>query len=298
MRYVVGYTADKGGRRALTLACTMARQVAGGDDPVELDLVMVVRNQSPVTSAVEGADPQGYEEILDATLREWANDALASVPDDVKARVLIRAADSEAEGILAAADEVDATVIVIAPRAHAWSGSLGSVANALLHSSNRPVLLAMPASTPDSPSDPGPTRVTAFVGSKQGAEAVAEAAAITAQHHGASLRIVSLLDLDVAAGAPEERVAATTARIEEIAGHAALSAEVVVATGRGLNAAIDSVEWRRHELAMIGSARLGGHRLFLGPTAHRLVRALPVPLCVVPRRYEAQWDEAQREETP
>lgn len=285
MKYVVGYTADRGGRLALNLACNVAYASREEEDPIEVDLVMVVRNQSPLTTAELGADPQGYEQILDTTLRGWADEALALIPEGVKARVLIRAADSDAEGIIAAAEEVNARIIVIAPKAQGWGGSLGSVANALLHSSPVPVMLAVPNSTPEDPTAPGPSRVTAFVGARDGGEAVAEMAAITAQHHHLPLRIVSLLELDSTRADDAAQVSEARELIEDIAGRTTLGSEVVVAHGRTIDEAIANVEWRKHEIAILGSSRLGGRRLFLGSTAHKVLRVTPVPVAVVPRDY-------------
>ena len=40
---------------------------------------------------------------------------------------------------------------------------------------------------------------------------------------------------------------------------------------------------------MVGSSRLARkHRLFLGSTAQRMLRTLPVPLLVVPRNHHTQ----------
>lgn len=283
MKYVVGYTADRGGKLALDLAINLAYSTRDSEDPVELDLVMVVRNESPFTVAGPGADPQGFEQILDTTLRQWADDALAQIPAGVTGRVLIRAAASETEGILAAVDEVDARMIVVAPRSHGLGGSLGSVANALLHSSPVPVMLAVANSTPEQPTAPGPSRVTAFVGTKDGADAVAHLAAVTAQDHHLPLRIVSLLQLDQARGGDAAQIAEARELIEDIAGRATLSSEVVVAPGRTLDEAIAGIEWRKNEIALLGSSRLGGRTLFLGSTAHKVLRATPVPVVVVPR---------------
>lgn len=286
MKYIVGYTADRGGKLALNLACNIAYAARNHEDPVEVDLVMVVRNQSPFTAVYPSADPLGYEEILDTTLRGWADEALAMIPEGISARVLIRAADSEAEGIIAAAEEVGARMIVVAPRAHGLGGSLGSVANALLHSSPVPVMLAVPQSTPEEPTGPGPSRVTAFVGTKEGAEAVAHMAAVTAQHHHLPVRIVSLLELDGSRD-DADQLAETRELIEEIAGRTTLGSEVIVAHGSTFDEAISQVEWRPHEIALLGSARMGGRRLFLGSTAHKVLRVTPVPVVVVPRDYSA-----------
>lgn len=279
MRFVVGYTADRGGRVALDTAVALAASVGADAEAVELDIVMVVPQQSPVTASQPGADPAGYEQILDATLRQWADDALAQVPDAVTARVLVRAAESESEGLLAACEETGADMIVVSPRTRALGRSLGSVASALLHSSPVPVLLAAPL---HDDAWRGPARITAFLGTREGAEAVAANAAALAQRRHVPLRIVSLVALEVQDGA-DERLAAVREVIEDIAGRTTLSSEVLVLPGESIDEAIATVAWQRDDLALLGSSRLGGHRLFLGSTAYKVVRDAPVPVVVVPR---------------
>lgn len=216
------------------------------------------------------------------------------VPDSITAHVLIRAAESEAEGILAAAAETGAELIIVAPRTHLLGRSLGSVASALLHSSPVPVLLATRRhGDPDGDHQwAGAARVTAFLGTREGAEAVAATAARLAQRRHVPLRIVSLVSLaeqgsasvhDAGGPGPEDRVALVREVIEDIAGRAALSCEVLVLPGQDIDDAIATVPWQRDDLALLGSSRLGGHRLFLGSTAYKVVRSAPVPVVVVPR---------------
>jgi nucleotide-binding universal stress UspA family protein len=60
-----------------------------------------------------------------------------------------------------------------------------------------------------------------------------------------------------------------------------------VAHGRTFEEAVDSLDWLEGELVIIGSSRLAQkNQLFLGSTANKVLRALPVPMVVVPRDYE------------
>jgi nucleotide-binding universal stress UspA family protein len=69
-----------------------------------------------------------------------------------------------------------------------------------------------------------------------------------------------------------------------LAGH---SASVEVAHGRTIEEAIDDLEWEDGEVLIVGSSRLGErNKLFIGSTANKVLRALPVPMVVVPRDYE------------
>jgi nucleotide-binding universal stress UspA family protein len=61
---------------------------------------------------------------------------------------------------------------------------------------------------------------------------------------------------------------------------------VVVTHGRTIEEAIDEIEWDAGELVIVGSSRLARHRqIFLGATANKMLRALPVPMVVVPREW-------------
>jgi nucleotide-binding universal stress UspA family protein len=77
-------------------------------------------------------------------------------------------------------------------------------------------------------------------------------------------------------------LAAAAKRLPE--GH---EATVEVAHGRSFEEAVDSIDWLDGELVIIGSSRLGQkRRLFIGSTANKILRALPVPMVVVPLEYE------------
>jgi nucleotide-binding universal stress UspA family protein len=68
------------------------------------------------------------------------------------------------------------------------------------------------------------------------------------------------------------------------AGH---EVSVAVAHGRTIEEAIDGLEWDDGEILIVGSSRLAErNRIFLGSTANKVLRALPVPMVVVPRDYE------------
>jgi nucleotide-binding universal stress UspA family protein len=63
--------------------------------------------------------------------------------------------------------------------------------------------------------------------------------------------------------------------------------EVAVAHGRSIEEAVDRLDWEDGEVLLIGSSRLAkGRSIFLGSTASRILRALPVPMIVVPSDYE------------
>src|SRR6185312_64971 len=137
-RFVVAYTATDSGREAVNLATALARRQGGS-----LDLVMVLPESSPYSGAYPRPE-SGYDSILSDQIREWLAEGLSLVPDDVTARAHVRPAESNAEGLIAAAEEFGAALIVIgAGRNSVFRRfSVGTVASGLLHASTVPVALA------------------------------------------------------------------------------------------------------------------------------------------------------------
>jgi nucleotide-binding universal stress UspA family protein len=282
MRYVVGYTPTERGADAVALATSLA--LAQG---AELDLVYVVKPSVPYLAL----NPEGsrvsaaQQEVLTAE-----RTGMALVPDGLQARFHVREADSFAAGLIEAAVEYEAGLIVVgAASAGLFKRfTVGSVANALLHASPVPVALAPRGYQRTAPI----TRLTLAVGQRTGAEAAIETAIRAAKRRGVPLRLVSLVELDAAGDAGEAINAAqihantvlTAASGKVPAGH---EVGVAVAHGRTIEEAIDGLEWDDGEILIVGSSRLAEkNRMFLGSTANKVLRALPVPMVVVPRDYD------------
>ncbi len=282
MRYIVGFTEDQRGKDAIALASAIARTQGA-----QLDVVHVVAGPPPADTV--SLTQKAYQELLEQRAGDALGEALAGIPEDVFAEQHVRFADSYAEGLLAAAAEFEATLIVVgaARRGLLKRFTVGSVANALLHSSPIPVALA-----PSGYQAPlSITRMSCALGTRQGAEALLDVAMdATARRH-VPLRLISLVTLD--AGSPGEagRAAAETSShvdtvlAKAMAGVASRTyVTAVVARGRTIEEAIDNLDWDEREIVLIGSSRLaprGG--IFLGSTANKMLRALPVPMVVVPR---------------
>ena len=65
---------------------------------------------------------------------------------------------------------------------------------------------------------------------------------------------------------------------------ASLDATAIAATGTTIEEAVRALDWHDGELVLVGSSRLAAPRhLFLGSTAAKMLRELPVPMIVVPR---------------
>ena len=107
--------------------------------------------------------------------------------------------------------------------------------------------------------------------------------------HDVPLRLISLIGLDSNTGTEESAEAART-HAKNLLLRASQSVDdatevmVDVAEGRSIEAAIDKLTWDDGEIVLIGSSRLARSRsIFLGTTANKMLRSLPVPMVVVPR---------------
>lgn len=279
---VVGYTATAAGADAIAVGARLAAATGAS-----LHLIIV----APIVGRGAQVPPQdGYNDVLLGQSREWLREASKLVPAGVQHQGHVRFADSFAEGLVNAAEEFAASHIVIgaansgSPRRH----RIGTVANELLHSSDVPVVLA-PAgyagvATPIA-------RFTAAVGTRPGADVLLEEAVALSKAAGAKLRLVSLVSVDLPASVDTQALnlaGATHANevvrqvAEELGGE--VEADAIVASGDSIEDAITRLDWEDGEFVIVGSSRLAQpRRLFLGSTAAKMLRVLPVPLIVVPR---------------
>lgn len=282
MRYVVGYSSNERGADAVAFAASMAR----AQDAV-LDIVHVVDPHTPY----KGLYPEGTA----ATPAEQAiltaeRDSLALVPDGVEAGFRALPAESFAAGLIEAAGD-DAGLIIVGAASNGLFKrfTVGSVANGLLHASPVPVALAPRGYNRTEPI----TRFTLATGQRSGADAAIGTAIGAANRRGVPLRLVSLVTLDAGTDDSGEAANAAHRHANTVLSNAAArlpeghDVSVAVAHGRNIEEAIDSLEWQEGEVLIIGSSRLAEkNKLFIGSTANKILRALPVPMVVVPRDYE------------
>ncbi|MFD1212888.1 universal stress protein [Arthrobacter sp. GCM10027362] len=296
MRYIVGYIANERGHDAVALASTLAARSGA-----QLDLTMVL--PPPHMPAARVPAEPGYDELIAEQAEEWLKEGLALVPAPVAATASIRYAESFAEGLIQEAEEEQAGLIVIGAGRHGLLGrySIGSVASALLHSSPVPVALAPRGYQ----SHPGLGRISCAVGTRAGADNLLATVVDAARRHEVPLRLISLVAVGTK-GPPEHGTDLDQARahaqavLDEAA--ARLPAEhevgVEVAHGERIEDAVETLHWRDDELLVIGSSRLAQHhRLFLGSTANKILRSLPVPMVVVPRNYSPSGGDGTGPET-
>lgn len=286
MRYVVGYGPRQRGVDGVNLAATLARSSGA-----LLDLVSVLPSDEPTFHMYSPDD--AYNAEVEAQGREWLDDGLAHVPDGVRAESHLRRAESITQGLLDAATDPErgeAGLIVVGTYHRVRSGrfGLGSLADALLHASVVPVALA-PA---EYQCHPRITRITCAIGMRPGNEALLDAAIGLATAWKVPLRLMSLVA--VGEGGGEERRREWTQHAQEHAAglvakaSAALPADCpvtsVVGHGDSLEDAVSGLDFSDSEVVLIGSSRLAQpKRLFLGHSASKIMRALPVPMIVWPR---------------
>ena len=282
-RIVVGYTATDTGADAVAVG---ARLAAASGSAVDLVVVLPSDQRSVITPP-----DASYDRYLQQQAQSWLVEAAKGIPDATARSLHVRFADSFAEGLIALADELGASHIVVGAANGGLRGRhrLGTVANELLHSSDVPVVLAPEGSRRTTAT--GVTRITAAIGTRPGADALLQESIALAAATGAELRLLSLVSVDLPASVDTGVIRiAGAAHADDVLTRAldalpeGIEAEVVVARGDSIEDAVAHLGWEPGELAVVGSSRLAQpRRLFLGSTAAKMLHELPVPMVVVPR---------------
>lgn len=286
MRYVVGYGADKRSRDAVRLGVALARAFRA-----ELEIVCVIRTDDPFSAA--------YPPVGDITpmvrdqAASWLRDAAKLVPQDVTARTHVRTSPSVAEGLVAAVREFPAGLLVVGAAAGKYTAqfSVGPVADTLLHRAPVPVALAPRGYRGEEPV----TRLYAGVGARRGAQQILRESQQAVARGGQDLVLLNLLPLDQLKEDPGPAVAATEQMLRDAA--RSVSSEhpvsVHVATGKNLKRTVTDMDWAPGSVLFVGSSRLAQHRqIFLGTTAARVLRHLPVPMIVLPPAADTTQEDA------
>lgn len=285
MRYLVGITLDERGRAAVSLALALAQSLPR-PQTVELELIHALPGAAPEDA--RSKQEQEFQKLcLDHAQKEMskANDL---IPKHIPSTVTIHFADSMAAGLIDTATSRPCDLIVVGAASHGplRRFTVGSVANALLHSSPVPVALAPSGYLPPSRL----TRLTCALGLRPGAEVALRAAIRASVRLNVPLRLISLIAVD-AHTESAETIDAAREHAKQLLLHASQSVDdatevmVDVALGRSIESAIDHLSWDEGEIVLIGSSRLArAHSIFLGTTANKMLRSLPVPMIVVPRQ--------------
>jgi nucleotide-binding universal stress UspA family protein len=298
MNYLVGLTADRGGRDAVALGRMLVRT---GDVTLIVCIVLPEVWGHPSLARVDAE----YATFL----KQYAEDTIAEarefVGDAVHAEYVSASARTATEGLITTAREKDAVLIVLGSARHGPFGrfAMGSVTNEMLHTAPVPVALTPRGYSPAS--DARLRRVTcAFAGSTRSRTAF-DAAVQLSRRHDVPLRLITLVVRDrqmypSQVGYSAERLVAEQWRTQaEEAQKSALATlpddvtvEAAVVSGRNWEDALDSLPWEEGEVLVVGSSRLGPlRRVFLGSSSTKIIRSSPVPVVVIPRGADVHLDE-------
>ena len=290
MNYLVGLTADRGGRDALALGRMLART---GDVTLIVCIVLPEVWGHPSLARVDAE--------YAAFLKQYAEDTIAEarefVGDAVQAEYVSTSARTATEGLTTTAREKDAVLVILGSARHGPFGrfAVGSVTNEMLHTAPVPLVLTPRGYSPAS--DARLRRVTcAFAGSTRSRTAF-DAAVQLSKRHDVPLRLITLVVRDrqmypSQVGYSAERLVAEQWRAQaEEAQNGAIATlpdnvtvEAGVVSGRNWEEALDSLSWEEGEVLVVGSSRLGPvRRVFLGSNSTKIVRSSPVPVVVIPR---------------
>ena len=293
MTIVVGYAPDERGRAGLELAAMLARSARD-------QLVVCTVVPAPWIPGVGRIDEE-YQAYLDDLAQQALDQARADLDTDVQATYSALHARSVPSGLLAVAEQHEATTIVLGSSSAGIFGhvALGSVSDNLLHRSPFPVGVATRGFRcgPDGKV----TRVTVAYGGSEQADDLVVAASVVAGRMGASVRLASFAVRPLppyTAGVgrlADDALVGEWAASLEAAGQKALQQakdldpvphplEVVIGYGRDWDGALDDIEWRDGDILAVGSSAVGlAAQVFLGSRAAKIVRHSPVPVVVVPR---------------
>lgn len=284
MHYVIGYTPDSRGKEAVELAVALSHNL-----DTHLDLVHVLDGRDPKETTT--GPERSIQELRAGKAEGWLDEALALIPAHMTASKHLRYAHSFAEGLIDAAKELDASAIVVGAARNGLLRrfTVGSVASSLLHASPVPLALA-----PSGYRGTGrTTRLTCAIGTRPGADTLFEVAVDAAARRHVPLRLISLVALDIddnggeASSQAEAHARDVLAEASKNVG-AGTDVTAAVAQGRTIEEAIENLSWEHSEIVLIGSSRLAKRsELFLGTTASKMLRALPVPMIVVPRDHSS-----------
>lgn len=258
---LVGYVDDSGGREALTLARTIA-EVTGAR--------LTVAAVHP---------PERAASVVEA---QAALDHAAALLEDQPADLLTHESRSPSRGLSVLASRTGADLIVIGSPPGGAHGriNLGGTADHLLHAATQSVLLTPADYTPVG----SPQRITvAYVHRPQCDEAVT-AAASAAVRLGAPLRLVTLALGGANTGSLRDDLALAIRLAGESSGLDTGEVQARIAEGGDVAAAVEDLDWAEGDLLVCASSEDAPvHRVFLGETAFKLVRAAPCPVAVLPR---------------
>lgn len=275
MKLVVGYTATPQGIDAINLAIDLARALTA-----ELEIVIVLRRHN--IFSYEYPPTGTYDDILLDQAFTWLHGALEQIPADVTARGQVYSDTNTAAGLIRAATDLKAELIVVgaASSSPLKRHLLGVVAQDLLYGAPFPVALA-PRGYTKTPIQ----RINCAVGLRLGAGSLVSEGVWLSTRADLPLRLIGLVG-DAEEGNAETAEAArnniSTVLKNIGATNILTSLEPTVLVDR-----LENVEWSPGDVMFVGSSRVAAKQtVFAGSIAMRLLKALTLPLVVVPRDFQ------------
>jgi len=290
MKYLVGYTADSGGREALALG----RLLVQASD-IALAVCTVVPSSWGYPSP--GRVDAEYEAFLASHAQRILAQARATLGNALRSEFISRAATSATEGLAEAVAETGAGLVVLGSARHGPFGrfTIGSVTHDIFYAVSAPVALA-PRGYRPAP-ETRLKRITCIYESSAGSRAALDSAVQLCRRHGAPLRIAALVVRDKqmypsGVGYNIENLVANEWKAQAIAAQQKVVADLpqelqvttTVGDGSDWKKALGSLAWEDAELLVVGSCvQSTVSRLLLGANTARIIRSSPVPVVVVPR---------------
>jgi len=303
MKYLVAYSADRGGSEALALGTLLSQR-----NKAKMVVCLILPNTWGYPSMAR-VDAE-YAAFLDKHAQKAMHKARAIVGDKLQAQFITRSYGSAQEGLLATADDLGADMIVLGSSRGATAGKFleGSVTRNLLHASRLPVALAPRGFSLGDKTVL--TRVTCAYGATRKSRATVDYCLGFSRKYQVPLRLATFVVRDkqmypTGAGYQIENVVANQWRSQAIAAQKAMLAGIenpmpiktVIGDGANWKDTLQSIGWKPGEVLVIGSGRLGPlAQVFLGSNGNRIIRNAPVPMIVVPRHAHVDFsDDAEAE---
>jgi nucleotide-binding universal stress UspA family protein len=288
----VGYLAGKAGRSALHLAVEAAKTLS-------TSLVVVTVVPKPWTTpspARIDAEYAAWADQLAADSQREAQRCLGQIGQGVETSFKKVANRTAGEGLLAAAEELEARVLVTGSSSNGALGQvvLGSTTDWLLHSSPVPVALS-PRGYRGARSGALLRITCAYSGTPESVRVVERVAALAAQLD-VKMRVVSyairgrtMFPPEVGLHAEDSLLEAWAQQLREMLaklkadGVVGDDVELQVITGNGWDEALDATDWEDGELLALGTtSRRSIKGVFLGSHGAKIIRHSPVPVLVLP----------------
>ena len=281
MSVLVGYTSEPRGKDALKLGCIFARSF-----DAKVDIVMIILRERASVVMPDAS----YDMMVEEQAQAWMEEAIEG--SNLTIRTHIRYADSAEEGLLDAVVELKPTMLVISGSKRSMLGrlSLGSVGQALMATCPVPLALA-PRGMRDLKIK-ALTRVTVGADNRPGNKDLLAYACSVAKRSEVPLRLVSWVATQDLPDVPshsrvqekaEQHIQDVREQAEILLG-ADYPIELELTEGNSIEEAATNTDWRESGLAVLGSSQLAQPRkLFMSSVASKIMRAIPVPLVVVPR---------------